>query len=253
MKIVNPTSLNAKAILLLFAVFASSSLFAKDLTVQVLEGWKSKPLPNCQIVIKSNVGKVLQEVKTDSLGKVMFPDLTYGYHTVETNYEGEDYENETIRFKLQGDTEITLILKPTRAYQRLQLTLEDEKYGKLEGKKNIEQKEKSDTTERSSTTDSEWIEAVFPGGTMGMKNFIKRNIIYPEICRDLNEQGRVYVVFIIEPDGVITHVGIRRGVSPDLDDEAKRVIRAMPKWTPAKVDDKNVRTKCILPITFTLN
>ena len=68
----------------------------------------------------------------------------------------------------------------------------------------------------------------------------------------MNEQGRVYLSFIIESDGTVTGLTVERGVSDELDREAKRVVRKMPKWNAGEVAGKKVRTRCRLPIIFTL-
>jgi protein TonB len=94
------------------------------------------------------------------------------------------------------------------------------------------------------------IEAGFPGGAVELKKWMASNVMYPEISIELNEQGRVYVSFVVEKDGRISNVRIERGVSKDLDDEAKRVVRNMPNWKPGEVKGKKVRTKCSLPINF---
>ena len=96
------------------------------------------------------------------------------------------------------------------------------------------------------------VEAGFPGGPAIMQRYIARNVIYPQTSIEMNEQGRVYLSFIVEVDGSITHVAIERGVSQDLDREAKRVVRNMPKWKPGEAKGKAVRTRCRLPIKFTI-
>jgi protein TonB len=97
------------------------------------------------------------------------------------------------------------------------------------------------------------VEASFPGGAAALNKFIVSNIQYPETSIDMEEQGKVYLSFVVEPDGSITGVKVERGVSRDLDREAKRVVRAMPKWEPGEAGGKKVRTRCRLPIVFTLN
>ncbi|MCJ8292638.1 MAG: TonB family protein [Crocinitomicaceae bacterium] len=97
------------------------------------------------------------------------------------------------------------------------------------------------------------VEAAFPGGAAAMKKWIQQNVNYPEISRELGDQGRVYVTFVVEPDGSITGVGVMRGgVTEELNREAKRLVRNMPKWTPGSVKAQPVRARCRLPITFTL-
>ena len=97
------------------------------------------------------------------------------------------------------------------------------------------------------------VEAGFPGGAAAMQKWIANNVKYPQTAIEMNEQGRVYLSFVVEPDGSITGVKIERGVSPDLDKEAKRLVRKMPKWAPGEAKAKKVRTRCRLPINFTLN
>lgn len=96
------------------------------------------------------------------------------------------------------------------------------------------------------------VEAEFPGGAAELKRFIATNVSYPEIAIQMEDQGRVGVSFIVEADGRITGVEVEKGVSKELDREAKRVVRSMPNWTPGEVKGKKVRTKCKLPIVFTL-
>ncbi len=97
------------------------------------------------------------------------------------------------------------------------------------------------------------VEAGFPGGTAAMKKWIAENVQYPQTAIEMNEQGRVYLSFVVEPDGSITNISVERGVSPDLDREAKRLLRKMPKWIPGEAKGKKARTRCRLPINFTLN
>lgn len=82
------------------------------------------------------------------------------------------------------------------------------------------------------------VEAAFPGGPGAMQKWIADNVQYPETSIDLNEQGRVYLSFVVEADGSITNIAIERGVSTDLDKEAKRLLRNMPAWAPG--DRKSV-------------
>ena len=93
------------------------------------------------------------------------------------------------------------------------------------------------------------VDAHFPGGAAAMKRFIQENMRYPELSQD---QGRVYVSFVVEMDGSISNVEILRPLTPLLDQEAIRIICSMPNWIPSKVKGETMRTRCRLPITFTL-
>lgn len=96
------------------------------------------------------------------------------------------------------------------------------------------------------------VDAAFPGGAAAMTKWIQENVVYPEISRELGDQGRVYVSFVVETDGSISGVDVLRSVTPELDKEAKRLVRSMPAWQPGEVKGDKVRARCRLPITFTL-
>ena len=90
-------------------------------------------------------------------------------------------------------------------------------------------------------------------GPSGMMTYIYQNVVYPQTSIEMNEQGRVFLSFVVEKDGSITNVVVERGVSIDLDREAKRVVNKMPNWSPAKSGGKLVRCRARLPINFQLN
>ncbi len=92
----------------------------------------------------------------------------------------------------------------------------------------------------------------FPGGGDAMEQFINDNIKYPAEAKSKNIQGKVYVQFIVEKDGSISEVSIRRGAHKSLDDEAIRVVKLMPNWEPGAMRGKKVRVRYTLPITFSL-
>ena len=96
------------------------------------------------------------------------------------------------------------------------------------------------------------VEAEFKGGAQAMMKYIQQNIQYPPTSIEMNEQGKVYLSFVVEADGSISNVSIERGVSKDIDNEAKRIVRSMPKWTPGEAKGKKSRTRCRLPINFQL-
>ena len=97
------------------------------------------------------------------------------------------------------------------------------------------------------------VEAGFPGGPAAMMKWINDNVKYPQTSIEMNEQGRVFLSFVVEKDGSITNVKVERGISIDLDREAKRVVRKMPKWIPGESSGRAVRARCRLPINFQLH
>jgi len=93
----------------------------------------------------------------------------------------------------------------------------------------------------------------FPGGTAGLLEYLRRNIRYPNECREKNIQGRVLVTFIVNKDGSIVESEVLKSVDPLLDAEALRVVNAMPAWTPGMQKGKPVRVKYTIPINFRLS
>jgi TonB family protein len=97
-------------------------------------------------------------------------------------------------------------------------------------------------------------DAQYPGGTDSLMRYIQRTVIYPDSAMFLNQSGKVYAQFIIEADGAISEIAIARSSgSKHLDSEALRVIGSMPNWIPGSAKNVNVRTRCRLPITFTMD
>lgn len=92
----------------------------------------------------------------------------------------------------------------------------------------------------------------FPGGEQAMMKYIGRNLVYPEAAQKKGIQGRVVIRFVVAEDGSIEDVSVVRGVSPDCDEEAIRVVEAMPDWTPGKQNGKVVPVYFTLPILFRL-
>jgi protein TonB len=94
---------------------------------------------------------------------------------------------------------------------------------------------------------------VFPGGDLGLMKYIQKNVRYPAIAKEYNITGKVYVSFIVDKQGKVTNVKIVRGVDKNLDAEAVRVVKSLPKYTPGKQRGKAVRVMFTIPINFTLN
>ncbi len=92
----------------------------------------------------------------------------------------------------------------------------------------------------------------FPGGDQARLQYLASNIKYPQTARELGIQGTVYLSFIVEKDGSITNVEVLRGIGYGCDEEAMRVVRAMPKWEPGKQREKPVRVQFSMPIRFVL-
>lgn len=94
--------------------------------------------------------------------------------------------------------------------------------------------------------------AEFPGGQAELMLWLSQNIRYPESAQQNGISGRVVVKCIIEKDGSIRGPVVVKGVDRDLDQEAIRVVKSMPKWIPAKNNGEPVRSYYSIPITFRL-
>jgi len=93
----------------------------------------------------------------------------------------------------------------------------------------------------------------FPGGIEAFTNYLAKNIRYPKAARQQKIQGRVIISFIVEKDGALTDIHAARGVSPEIDAEAIRVITASPSWTPGIQNGHTVRVAYSVPISFRLD
>jgi protein TonB len=92
----------------------------------------------------------------------------------------------------------------------------------------------------------------FPGGAEALYPYIGKNLKYPEQAVEEGIEGIVYLSFVVETDGKITGVTVLRGIGGGCNEEALRVVRSMPNWTPGKQGGKPVRVKYNLPIRFKL-
>ena len=92
----------------------------------------------------------------------------------------------------------------------------------------------------------------YPGGEAKLMEYVAKNIKYPQIARETGIQGRVFVGFVVEPDGSVSNVKVLRGIGGGCDEEAMRVVKSMPKWKPGKQRGKAVRVSYMLPVNFKL-
>lgn len=88
----------------------------------------------------------------------------------------------------------------------------------------------------------------FPGGEAAMMRFLSQNFRIPKTDKEMGNQGKIYVGFVIDKDGNVKNVHIERGLSPTADAEAIRVVKLMPQWKPAQQGIKKVSVKFVLPI-----
>ncbi len=95
-------------------------------------------------------------------------------------------------------------------------------------------------------------QAEFPGGQAALMKWLSQNVRYPETAQQNDVQGRVIVKFVVEKDGSIGAATILKGVDKDLDREALRAVKKMPRWQPGKNNGVAVRSYFNLPVVFKL-
>lgn len=92
----------------------------------------------------------------------------------------------------------------------------------------------------------------FPGGEQEMYAYVNKHLKYPVTEQEIGTQGRVTVQFVVSKDGSITDVKVLRGISPNCDKEAVKVIKNMPRWIPGRQNGNPVSVYFTLPIVFKL-
>jgi TonB family protein len=93
----------------------------------------------------------------------------------------------------------------------------------------------------------------FVGGMDSLYSFLHKTLRYPANAKEKGISGQVFVEFVVEKDGSVSNVKVLKGADPELDAEAIRVVKMMPKWKPGKHEGKPVRCFYNLPIRFTIN
>lgn len=110
-------------------------------------------------------------------------------------------------------------------------------------------------TQQSATKAYDVVEVMpkFKGGESAMMEFLMMNMKYPQAAVKAKQQGRAVVGFVVRKDGTVSDVHITKSAGyAVLDEEAMRVVKAMPAWEPGKQKGKPVNVKYNVPITFRL-
>ncbi len=92
----------------------------------------------------------------------------------------------------------------------------------------------------------------FPGGMPALSAYVSEHLKYPEKAKELRVEGLVLLQFVVEKDGLVSNAEVIRGIGYGCDEEALRVIRAMPAWKPGQQSGKPVRVRYNLPMRFKL-
>ncbi|MEQ9401958.1 MAG: energy transducer TonB [Cyclobacteriaceae bacterium] len=90
------------------------------------------------------------------------------------------------------------------------------------------------------------------GGVKAFNEYLTKSLKYPKMASRMGISGRVFAEFVVEKDGSLTDIKIVKGIGAGCDEEAMRVLKEAPKWSPGKQRGIPVRVKRIVPITFVL-
>ena len=92
-----------------------------------------------------------------------------------------------------------------------------------------------------------------PVSKVNLNTYLSENLHYPREARTANIQGKVIVRFVVDEKGKISNSEIMKGIGGGCDEEALRVVKNMPQWTPGKQGGKTVKVWYTLPINFKLS
>ena len=93
----------------------------------------------------------------------------------------------------------------------------------------------------------------FPGGTEGIREWLSKNITYPETAKANGLEGKVYISLVINSKGKVVFPKVVRGLSPELDAEALKLVTQMPEWKPAIQNGVPVSVSYTVPIKFSMS
>jgi protein TonB len=136
--------------------------------------------------------------------------------------------------------------------------MSDLKEGEDANKSIDEQGEKADLKLKSGQAEEPVFVVVeemptFRGGDVNyFREWVQRNVNYPDIAVENGIQGKVFVSFVVDKEGNVSDVDILRGVDPSLDDEVIRVVHSSPTWLPGKQRDVPVNVKFSITVNFQL-
>lgn len=116
----------------------------------------------------------------------------------------------------------------------------------------LAQSEKGADSDNNTTKKTEDVitQPEFKGGIEKMYEYISNNFVYPEEAEKRSVNGKMEVEFTVEKSGDITYVGILKGLDYSIDEEVLRLLKAMPRWTPATKNGVPVRYKVSMPINI---
>ena len=239
-------------------VSASDEKFT--LNGQVMDHKSLKPVPGASVVIRGTTSGTLADAEGKFKLQVKKGDvIVVSYVGLQTQQISVNSANLVVWMDedVQSMEEMVVVgMSPKSENTDVVFDMPLEKVKKAEESKVKYTEVKVDETEVSQK-EGEIFQVVeqmpeFPGGMQKAMEFLGKNIKYPVAAQEAKIEGRVIVQFVVGKDGSISDVQAVRGVSPELDAEAIRVVSMMPKWNPGKQRGQAVSVKYTMPIMFRL-
>lgn len=206
------------------------------------------------IIILDDVDKELVEIgRTNDQGEFLYTGLKDKYFSCKVNDPNGTYQSDYFSKSNSDKQDITvqIYMDWTGEIARQKFAERDANYP-LDNGLVIHQAGNSLAAEQEFKSES-IVEAKYGNSEGDIWKYMSSKINFPQECIEKNIQGKVYVSFIVETDGTVTHVEVEKGVHPLLDREAIRIIRYMREWKAGTVDGEPVRTRVKMPVSFVLN
>ena len=225
----------------------SSDNEPQTVRIYCMDGFNNQGFPDCRAYIGDSLIGISDS--TGWMSVTLAPQTRENTLRLVANdslHSDGNYES----FNPYFNSETTVIFYPNQKYENLIWERENEKYG-------FQSKEKMLNPKKSpllgELTNKPTTDAAFPGGNAGLAQYIKEEIVFPQLAIENNISGSVRLHFIVQKDGSISHLVPAMGTHPILNQEAIRVIRNSPKWTPGTEEGKQAKTHCLLPVNFKLD
>ena len=216
-----------------------------DVTGQVLEATSKKPIQGVSILVRGTTAGTL----TDEDGKFGLP-VSKG-DVLQFSFIGLQTQSVVVKDK----SSIVVYMKDdVQSIEEMVVVGRGTEESKQTPKVKYTEVKVDESEAKPSDVTFQVVEEMpeFPGGMQECMMFLAKNIKYPVAAQEAKIEGRVIVQFVVKKDGTIADPIIMRGVSPELDAEALRVVSLMPNWKPGRQRGKAVNVKYTIPIMFRL-
>ena len=216
-----------------------------DVTGQVLEATSKKPIQGVSILVRGTTAGTL----TDEDGKFGLP-VSKG-DVLQFSFIGLQTQSVVVKDK----SSIVVYMKDdVQSIEEMVVVGRGTEESKQTPKVKYTEVKVDESEAKPSDVTFQVVEEMpeFPGGMQECMMFLAKNVKYPVSAQEAKIEGRVIVQFVVKKDGTIADPIIMRGVSPELDAEALRVVSLMPNWKPGRQRGKAVNVKYTIPIMFRL-